>query len=107
MGKITLHTNKVKIILYTLWFWDLRKIDIDIQFVNFPHKKNALQFLFKIFQKSIGFQNYQAEIKYVYDQKFTCSTIWSCHTSFYLSLAVDFFKLCAFEINCTKISVKR
>lgn len=70
-------------------------------------KKNVLQILFKFFQKSIGFQNYQAEIKYVYDQKFTCSTIWSCHTSFYLSLAVDFFKLCAFEINCTKISVKR
>lgn len=88
-----------------MWFWDLRKIDIDIQFVNFPKKKNALQFLFKIFQKSIGFQNYQAEIKYVYDQKFT--TISSCHTSFYLSLAVDLFKLCAFEIKCTKISVKR
>lgn len=94
--------------MYTLWFWDLRKIDIDIQFVNFPHtKKNALQFLFKIFQKSIGFQNYQAEIKYVYDQKFTCLTIWSGHMSFYLSLAVDFFKLCALEINCTKTSVKR
>lgn len=74
---------------------------------KFSTQKNALQFLFKIFQKSIGFQNYQAEIKYVYDQKFKCSTIWSCHTSFYLSLAVDFFKLCAFEINCTKISVKR
>lgn len=71
------------------------------------HTKNALQFLFKIFQKSIGFQNYQAEIKYVYDQKFTCTTISSCHTSFYLSLAVDLFKLCAFEINCTKIIVKR
>lgn len=58
-----------------------KNIDIDIQFVNFP-KKTALQFLFKIFQKSIGFQNYPAEIKYVYDQKFTCTTISSCHTSF-------------------------